>query len=127
MLKEVHFQNDADYVESFIVGFFMFSSLLIGHLCEFSKPYWIPISCLAVMQGATTYHIWSSHQKKEINDHQVNSEQLTSKKQNKIGLLRFLIKGVSVNDTPISNFIYNWTKGFTKFSNLIFHSYWFGV
>jgi hypothetical protein len=47
MLKEVHFQNDADYAESFIVGFFIFSSLLIGYLCEFSEPYWIPISCLA--------------------------------------------------------------------------------
>jgi MFS family permease len=58
MLKEVHFKKDADYAESFIVGFFMFASLLIGHLCGFNKPYWIPISCLAVMQGATAHHIW---------------------------------------------------------------------
>lgn len=58
ILKEVHFQKDADYAESFIVGFFMFASLLMGHLCGFNKPYWIPISCLAVMQGATTHHIW---------------------------------------------------------------------
>ena len=58
MFHEVHFQKDADYAESFIVGFFMFSSLLIGHLSGLNKPYWIPISCLAVMQGATTHHIW---------------------------------------------------------------------
>lgn len=58
MLKEVHFKKDADYAESFIIGFFMFISLLIGHLYGFNKPYWIPISCLAVMQGATAHHIW---------------------------------------------------------------------
>lgn len=58
MIKEVQLHNEADYIESFLVGFFMFSSLLIGHFFEFNKPYWIPISCLAVMQGATTHHIW---------------------------------------------------------------------
>jgi hypothetical protein len=58
ILTDVHFKKDTDYVESFIVGFFMFSSLLLGHLFEFNNPYWIPISCLAVMQGATTHHIW---------------------------------------------------------------------
>lgn len=57
MLNEVLFRKDSDYAESFIVGFFMFSSLLIGHMFGLNKPYWIPISCLAVMQGATTHHI----------------------------------------------------------------------
>lgn len=58
LLKEIRFQKDTDYAESFIVGVFMFCSLLIGHLSGLDKPYWIPISCLAVMQGATTHHIW---------------------------------------------------------------------
>ncbi|WP_199724280.1 FUSC family protein [Taibaiella sp. KBW10] len=45
-------------VESGIMGFFMFSALLIGHLLAFKNPYWIPISCLAVMQGVSRLHIW---------------------------------------------------------------------
>lgn len=47
-----------DYVEAFIIGFFMFAAMLVGYLFALEKPYWIPISCLAVMQGATTYRIW---------------------------------------------------------------------
>lgn len=45
-------------IESLMIGFFMFSSTLFGHLLKLQNPYWIPISCLAVMQGATLYHIW---------------------------------------------------------------------
>ncbi len=58
ILDNVSLQKEANYVEAFIVGVFMFLSLLIGHLFALKNPYWIPISCLAVMQGATTYHIW---------------------------------------------------------------------
>ncbi len=47
-----------DLVEALIIGFFMFFSMLIGHVLKLQNPYWIPISCLAVMQGATLYHIW---------------------------------------------------------------------
>lgn len=45
-------------VESGIMGFFMFAALLAGHLLAFKNPYWIPISCLAVMQGVSRQHIW---------------------------------------------------------------------
>lgn len=48
----------ANFVEAFIMGLFMFGSLLLGHLLELKNPYWIPISCAAVMQGASVYHIW---------------------------------------------------------------------
>lgn len=48
----------ADLVEALIIGSFMFTSMLIGHVLKLQNPYWIPISCLAVMQGATLYHIW---------------------------------------------------------------------
>lgn len=58
ILNKVSAKKDTDYVEAFIVGFFMFCSMLIGHVFEFQNPYWIPISCIAVMQGATAFHIW---------------------------------------------------------------------
>ncbi|MEA5428502.1 FUSC family protein [Arcicella lustrica] len=48
----------ADLVEAMIVGSFMFTSMLIGHVLKLQNPYWIPISCLAVMQGVNLYHIW---------------------------------------------------------------------
>ncbi|ACF14481.1 conserved hypothetical protein [Chloroherpeton thalassium ATCC 35110] len=48
----------ADFVEALIMGLFMFLALFFGHWFSFKNPYWIPISCAAVMQGATLYHIW---------------------------------------------------------------------
>jgi len=50
-------ERSADFVEAAIVGLFMFCSMLTGHLLKLQNPYWIPISCIAVMQGATLYHI----------------------------------------------------------------------
>ncbi|MEH0156891.1 FUSC family protein [Limibacter armeniacum] len=50
--------NYADFVEALIVGGFMAIALSLGHLLKFSNPYWIPISCAAVMQGASLHHIW---------------------------------------------------------------------
>lgn len=47
----------ADIWEALIVGIFMLSSLAIGNLLKLDNPYWIPISCAAVMQGASLYHI----------------------------------------------------------------------
>jgi hypothetical protein len=44
--------------ESITVGIFAFSSLLIAHLSKLDNPYWIPISCLAVMQGVSVSHVW---------------------------------------------------------------------
>lgn len=44
--------------ESVIVGFFIFLSLLTGHLLQLENPYWLPISCAAVMQGSSFYTIW---------------------------------------------------------------------
>jgi uncharacterized membrane protein YccC len=48
----------ANLVESAIIGAFIGGSFLVGHLLELENPYWVPISCLAVMQGASTRHIW---------------------------------------------------------------------
>jgi len=58
MLQVVSVKKYTDYVEAIIVGLFMFASILVGHLLELSNPYWVPISCIAVMQGATASHIW---------------------------------------------------------------------
>lgn len=57
-LSNIYISKEVDYLEAFIVGFFMFGSFLIAHFLELNNPYWVPISCLAVMQGATTHHIW---------------------------------------------------------------------
>jgi uncharacterized membrane protein YccC len=48
----------ANIYESVILGVFMFISLFLGLYLGLSNPYWIPISCLAVMQGVGTHHIW---------------------------------------------------------------------
>jgi len=45
-------------VESLTFGLFMGVSLMVAFLLKFDNPYWIPISCLAVMQGQSTKHTW---------------------------------------------------------------------
>lgn len=45
-------------ISSAITGLFIGLSLLIGKLLHMNNPYWVPISCLAVMQGVTLEHIW---------------------------------------------------------------------
>lgn len=51
-------KSDINIVESMTFGLFMGLSLMVAFLLEFDNPYWIPISCLAVMQGRSTKHIW---------------------------------------------------------------------
>ncbi len=48
----------ADFWEAIIMGAFMTISLTLGYFLKMDNPYWIPISCAAVMQGASRYHIW---------------------------------------------------------------------
>ncbi|MCL9770305.1 FUSC family protein [Flavobacterium sp. HXWNR69] len=45
-------------IDSVIVGFFIFISFVIGYLFKIQNPYWIPISCLAIMQGISKQHVW---------------------------------------------------------------------
>jgi uncharacterized membrane protein YgaE (UPF0421/DUF939 family) len=47
-----------NFIQSLFIGIFMFISLYSGHLLNLQNPYWIPISCIAVMQGATHMHVW---------------------------------------------------------------------
>lgn len=61
--KKLTFQtnNDAhtNIVESLVFGFFMALSLIVAQLLDIENPYWIPISCLAVMQGSSSKHTWT--------------------------------------------------------------------
>lgn len=43
-------------VESLIIGFAMFSALLIGNLLDLKSAYWIPVSALAILQGKDLIH-----------------------------------------------------------------------
>ncbi|WEK36068.1 MAG: FUSC family protein [Candidatus Pseudobacter hemicellulosilyticus] len=45
-------------VTSAIVGVFTGLSLLTGFLLKLDFPYWIPISCIAILQGVDVTHIW---------------------------------------------------------------------
>jgi hypothetical protein len=49
--------NYTNIKESLIIGLFICLSLLTGHLFQFENPYWIPISCLAVMQGMNVENV----------------------------------------------------------------------
>lgn len=44
--------------ESIIFGLVIGLALLIAILLKLENPYWVPISCMAVMQGVNTKHIW---------------------------------------------------------------------
>jgi len=45
-------------IDSIVIGVFIAISLIIGHLLEMKNPYWIPISCLAILQGISKQHVW---------------------------------------------------------------------
>lgn len=46
-------------VESLVFGLFMCISLIVAFSFKFDNPYWIPISCIAVMQGGSSKHTWT--------------------------------------------------------------------
>lgn len=45
-------------IDSVVIGVFISISLIIGHIFEMQNPYWIPISCLAILQGISRNHVW---------------------------------------------------------------------
>lgn len=47
-----------DIGESLVLALFVGGSLLIATVFKLDNPYWVPVSCAAVMQGATRRHIW---------------------------------------------------------------------
>ncbi|ESU29224.1 hypothetical protein FLJC2902T_06180 [Flavobacterium limnosediminis JC2902] len=48
----------ATIFEAVVIGFFMSVSLLTGLLLKLDNPYWLPISCAAVIQGVTLQQVW---------------------------------------------------------------------
>ncbi|MEC4113382.1 FUSC family protein [Myroides pelagicus] len=58
-IYHVPIKEQVEYlIRSLIVGGFLSFSLLTGNLLKLDNPYWIPISCAAIMQGITLYHVW---------------------------------------------------------------------
>lgn len=51
--------TQVNLTESIIFGVAVGLALLAAILLELDNPYWVPISCMAVMQGVTTRHIWT--------------------------------------------------------------------
>ena len=46
-------------VESIVIGVFVGISLAVAQLLQLSKAYWVPVSCLAVIQGASLRAVWT--------------------------------------------------------------------
>ncbi|WP_262245511.1 FUSC family protein [Parapedobacter soli] len=55
----IHQNNYVNIVESIIFGVTVGASLLVAKLLQMENPYWIPISCMAVMQGISVKHVWT--------------------------------------------------------------------
>lgn len=50
-----------DYVvsDSVLIGIFVGISLALAQLLQLEKAYWVPVSCLAVIQGASLRAVWN--------------------------------------------------------------------
>lgn len=45
-------------LQSLVIGLFVGGSYLLAELMGLQKPYWVPISCAAIMQGASFTLVW---------------------------------------------------------------------
>lgn len=45
--------------DSVVLGLFVGMSLLMALALQLERPYWVPVSCLAVMQGASLRAVWN--------------------------------------------------------------------
>lgn len=54
-----HSNKYTNITESIIFGTTVGVSLLIAKFFQLPNPYWVPISCMAVMQGISTTHVWA--------------------------------------------------------------------
>lgn len=50
---------DEVVIEPLLIGLFVGLSLAAAQLLALDKPYWVPISCLAVIQGVTLRAVWN--------------------------------------------------------------------
>lgn len=45
--------------DSVVIGLFVGISLALAQALQLQRPYWVPVSCLAVMQGASLRAVWT--------------------------------------------------------------------
>lgn len=45
--------------DSIVIGIFVGGSLALAQLLEMNKPYWVPVSCLAVIQAQSLHAVWT--------------------------------------------------------------------
>ncbi|WP_370659645.1 FUSC family protein [Massilia polaris] len=45
--------------DSIVIGAFVGIALVLAHALQLDKPYWVPVSCLAVIQGSSLRAVWS--------------------------------------------------------------------
>ncbi|MBS1144418.1 MAG: hypothetical protein H6R14_1824 [Proteobacteria bacterium] len=45
--------------DSLVIGVFVGISLVLAELFQLERPYWVPVSCLAVIQGASLRAVWN--------------------------------------------------------------------
>lgn len=50
--------NHSILLESLVVSLFVGISLILAHLFKLEKPYWVPVSCMAVMRGINVQHVY---------------------------------------------------------------------
>ncbi|MBN8442169.1 MAG: FUSC family protein [Thauera sp.] len=46
-------------LDSIVIGAFVGLSLLLAQLLQLERPYWVPVSCLAVIQGVSLRAVWN--------------------------------------------------------------------
>ena len=46
-------------LDSVVIGAFVGLSLVAAQLLQLPRPYWVPVSCLAVIQGASLRAVWN--------------------------------------------------------------------
>src|SRR5690606_14678355 len=51
--------RQAAVVDALIMGLFVAASLAVAKTIELERAYWVPVSCLAIMQGVTMRASWS--------------------------------------------------------------------
>jgi hypothetical protein len=45
--------------DSLVIGVFVGISLVLAQLLQLDRPYWVPVSCLAVIQGVSLRAVWN--------------------------------------------------------------------
>lgn len=61
-------QPSFDYVifDSIVIGIFVGIYLTAAHALQLQKAYWVPVSCLAVIQGVSLLAVWNKQLQRVI-------------------------------------------------------------